>query len=846
MNKMDLNELVSKNQSIKIVPSVEDSLRNIGLNVDLDENSSIWFKQLKTAWRTWKKSPTIENSIEIFFQSVLDPYRVALVFVIKCEECKDCKPKSLPFYIVETLQKWSVTSRSLPEESVKLPAFHIAIQQRNQHFLNLVVKTYQISAIKETILPIVKDMIQNDNCKQASQIVMAMELFEDIPVENLLFPLILQDKTSMIDEYLSECPNQVQPLLVFLDKLLDKNFRTRDFVQKYIEDNKICHVKYDKIHYKPLGKLVARLCNKFNIPIETCKNLSKNRTTGGLKYLIHQKYQEHNVSSSVWEDLVKDSLNQNADSALEFIDMLVDYDRNEALKWASYLNIAKNKLPLALRNMSLQEAPEENWETDLNVPHDYYKFSLLPEQIVIIDTGEKFYDLMVSTLATCNVVSIDCEWKPSFGATQSQVALVQVATHNNVYLIDALLLNKQQYISFWYTFNKSFLDNAEIVKLGFGLEQDLKEIKASVNGLGNIKVKGEGLLDLGLLWRSLLNNGLILPGNSDNGGNSLSSLVQSCFGLPLEKSEQCSNWELRPLRDTQILYAALDAYVLVEIYEFLQNLCQKQGINFDEICNDVMLERKKKTSKKTKVIERIQSYVHNIQTKSVQDVKLLVDFSLSNLMPYLRYCGIDTVAMEPTMLWCDTIKLAISEDRLILIVKLKCSPTLNFPQSSILDVGKGSVKEHLQKVLTNFNICIMQNNLLTFCMKCNSKDLKKLDSTEVLHLCDSYKATTNTETPVTRYVTDDYDDEEANYDNFLSDSDYDDDIYQIQPVKQTHQSNCKTSKGVPIEINDVQKLSETNKPVFVCEDCGNLYWEGDELLKSVSDTVYKLINLTIW
>ncbi|PKU33970.1 hypothetical protein llap_15726 [Limosa lapponica baueri] len=49
----------------------------------------------------------------------------------------------------------------------------------------------------------------------------------------------------------------------------------------------------------------------------------------------------------------------------------------------------------------------------------------------------------------------------------------------------------------------------------------------------------------------------------------LSLLVQHVLGKPLDKTEQLSNWEKRPLREEQILYAASDAYCLLEIYEKL-------------------------------------------------------------------------------------------------------------------------------------------------------------------------------------------------------------------------------------------------------------------------------------
>jgi len=46
---------------------------------------------------------------------------------------------------------------------------------------------------------------------------------------------------------------------------------------------------------------------------------------------------------------------------------------------------------------------------------------------------------------------------------------------------------------------------------------------------------------------------------------SLSQLAQEILRKPLCKGEQLSNWESRPLRNSQTHYAALDAWVLTEI-----------------------------------------------------------------------------------------------------------------------------------------------------------------------------------------------------------------------------------------------------------------------------------------
>ncbi|CAF2733325.1 unnamed protein product [Rotaria sp. Silwood2] len=51
----------------------------------------------------------------------------------------------------------------------------------------------------------------------------------------------------------------------------------------------------------------------------------------------------------------------------------------------------------------------------------------------------------------------------------------------------------------------------------------------------------------------------------------LSELVRLCFGKPLDKSMQTSDWRKRPLKQAQLIYSVLDARVLVDIALLIEN-----------------------------------------------------------------------------------------------------------------------------------------------------------------------------------------------------------------------------------------------------------------------------------
>jgi ribonuclease D len=69
------------------------------------------------------------------------------------------------------------------------------------------------------------------------------------------------------------------------------------------------------------------------------------------------------------------------------------------------------------------------------------------------------------------------------------------------------------------------------------------------------------------------------------------------LGAPLNKKQCMSNWNLRPLSVEQLKYAALDAFVLLKIFDDLEKRCETLGINF----NNLKI-KKKNLNKKVKPV----------------------------------------------------------------------------------------------------------------------------------------------------------------------------------------------------------------------------------------------------
>ncbi len=80
-------------------------------------------------------------------------------------------------------------------------------------------------------------------------------------------------------------------------------------------------------------------------------------------------------------------------------------------------------------------------------------------------------------------------------------------------------------------------------------------------------VRAEGLIDTLRMSRMALTLG----------SHSLASLTEHLFGLPIDKTLQKSNWRRRPLTRAQIEYAALDARMVLLLYDELSRMLAEEG-----------------------------------------------------------------------------------------------------------------------------------------------------------------------------------------------------------------------------------------------------------------------------
>ncbi|EIE19787.1 ribonuclease H-like protein [Coccomyxa subellipsoidea C-169] len=152
------------------------------------------------------------------------------------------------------------------------------------------------------------------------------------------------------------------------------------------------------------------------------------------------------------------------------------------------------------------------------------------------------------------LVAIDLEWRPDFGAGQSRVALMQLATSSCAVLIRTCRLKHQL-----PPVLAEFLRDPTIVLCGFGWDgSDENKMQASFR-MG--RASFPHFIDLQRVS--------VAMGYHRYGLGSLTARVLG-FELPKSRRVSMSNWEARRLTQGQVVYAALDALITGQIFRALR------------------------------------------------------------------------------------------------------------------------------------------------------------------------------------------------------------------------------------------------------------------------------------
>lgn len=144
-------------------------------------------------------------------------------------------------------------------------------------------------------------------------------------------------------------------------------------------------------------------------------------------------------------------------------------------------------------------------------------------------------------LRVAEVVGLDVETALDFGT----LCLVQIATRKRTFLIDPLAVDLMPIV-------------------------DLLSAPMPVKVIHNARFERRVLATLGITLDGVfdtLEASRRVRGPDALGGHSLAMVCERELGVSLDKSEQTSNWSRRPLDASQLSYAALDAEVLLALYE---------------------------------------------------------------------------------------------------------------------------------------------------------------------------------------------------------------------------------------------------------------------------------------
>ncbi|XP_059957728.1 exonuclease mut-7 homolog isoform X2 [Mesoplodon densirostris] len=598
---------------------------------------------------------------------------------------------------------------------------------------------------RSPLLAHVHRLHQEGKFKEAIMLGTKLRLQADLDVEKMCIPLLLQDKADLVERYVDGFPDLQRRLLALMDSWCQPGFDIRVVARRYPQMT----LRLERLSPRALGRQVLRLLEQHGLDPALCPNVITQQRLAALRYLCYKRLVERSVSRESWAEHVQGLVGQDQWLQEQLLQLLASHDDAALVaQCALDLLLPEERFPASvaaeLRQLRIQErtaeAPLEDGKDD------YYQLPIPREQLCFLASWEDLARHQDELLQPGRVVGMDLEWRPSFGAGgRPRASLMQVAVEGRVFLLDLPRLSSPAGGQAPQAFSRlvsRLLADPSITKLGYGMAGDLRSLGASCPALAQAEKQLQGSVDLLQVHRQMRAADRPAPGvDGATGPRGLSLLVQQVLGKPLDKMQQLSNWDRRPLDEGQLVYAAADAYCLLEVYWALcreparfhlsGDLTRSLRLGRGERAGAGELPPLQKASASPQQVPTGEDAAPEVPARAF---RVVCDSMLQGLARSLRRLGIDVLVLATGEDHRRAAEVARQEGRIIL--------TSGLPYHKLrAQVGAGrclsvdcslKARQQATAVIRHFNVRVTHSDIFSRCQACNchqylkvSKDVMK-------------------------------------------------------------------------------------------------------------------------
>lgn len=833
------------------------------------------------------------------FSKLSEPLEALLTILESCPGKQKGRSHTLGHHILLEFQTWmkehpQVTLSSLSEQQA-LELQHRALRlltDTQASFVESLINIYHLGSLDPALLRLHIVKLQALKCyKEAAVLCVKLKLQKEVNMEEMCVPLILQDKMSLAESFVAGHKDLEQRLVTLLDSWCHPYFNVEQISVRFPRLSLSKH-SMGQIQPKLLAKHILRLVEKFNIDHGLYPNALHKRRLDSLRFLMYKRFVEKSMTEDNWIDHVQCVVADDHELQIKLVEMLLQYcSIQKAAQWSLRYNIPRNRLPIGVweTQQSLppdlqQICPSDSAQAEEWIPSQphcqrFYQVPLTKDKVHFVDTVEALQRCRHIVLKDGGVVGVDMEWQPSFGCILTQrVALIQLAVYDQVFLLDLCENGFCQHPD-TVSFIRSLFSKRNVLKLGYGMTGDLKCLLATWHQFLEEPLKMEGVLDLLRIHQKIqsgkvnrTHNGPkdVLVGE-DSAEKGLSLMIRQVLGRPLDKTEQMSNWEKRPLRISQIRYAVADAYCLLDVYSILSSNPAHFGLPAD--LSSVSSSQSGKSGDKMRKEKQAKEKKWNLGKEECQgaqrvspprsdtekgllcgekpseknpplppqQLRVVCDNMLQGLGRYLRCLGVDVVMLEDTDDHREAGRLAQAEGRVI----LTCGQPF---QSLRSQVGEGlclyldcseKARDQAVRVLKHFNIQPTPSDIFSRCQACNSDQYAAVPREDMVRMLKRKGFLQDLDNAEHAQQTSRQQEEEKLGDILTP---------CLTPQLPRYALHCRWAPlsgldpdtltfpgGAPIQLQAVPPALLPRIPHFyVCTRCGKVFWEGSHFGRVLS------------